>query len=103
MAKPRLHLDVDASRQAPYQALLNRGHDVTRTPNEWVASDGSDEMQILGASAQGRVIFTFNARDFVPLAHRYPRHGGIVLAAQRRMTLSEPITALDRLLRETDA
>jgi hypothetical protein len=34
--KPSLHLDADASIKALYQALIDRGHDVTRTPNEWM-------------------------------------------------------------------
>jgi hypothetical protein len=103
MPEPRLHLDADASRLALYQTLLQRGHDVTRTPNDWIASDASDEMQLLGATAQARCIFTFNIRDFMLLAQRYPRHGGIILAAQQSMRLSELIAALDRLLTETDA
>jgi hypothetical protein len=65
--------------------------------------DASDEAQLLGATAQGRCIFTFNIRDFIRLAARYPRHGGIILAAQRSMGLSELISSLDRLLHETSA
>ncbi len=82
---------------------MHRGHDVTRTPNDWMPADATDEAQLLGATAQGRCIFTFNIRDFVPLAKRYPRHGGIILVAQRSMGLSELISALDRLLIETEA
>jgi hypothetical protein len=103
MPEPRLHLDADASSRPLYQALLNRGHDVTRTPNDWIAEDASDEMQILEATARGRCIFTHNIRDFGPLAQRYPHHGGIILLSQGRMSLSELIAALDRLLSETDA
>jgi hypothetical protein len=103
MPKPRLHLDADASIKALQTALLDRGHDVTRTPNEWMAIDASDETQLLQATAQGRCIFTFNVRDFVVLAQRYPRHGGIILAAQSSWTLSGLIAALDRLLSETQA
>jgi hypothetical protein len=101
--EPRLHLDAEASIRSLYQALLRRGHDVTRTPNDWVAHDASDETQLLGATAQGRIIFTFNVRHFMPLAHQHPEHGGIVLGAQERMSLSELIAAFDRLLTETDA
>lgn len=82
-------------------ALIERGHDVTRTPTEWMTLDASDEQQILGATAQGRCIFTFNARDFVPLAKRYPYHGGIILSTQR--PFHELLHALDRLLVETSA
>ncbi len=103
MAKLRLHLDADASMKALHSALITRGHDVTRTPNEWIAMDAADESQLLGATAQGRAIFTFNIGDFMQLAHRYPQHHGIILAAQSRWTLSDLVKALDRLLSETNA
>lgn len=83
--------------------LLERGHDVTRTPTDWMPLDASDETQLLGALAQGRCIFTFNIRDFTALAHRYPRHGGIILAFQPSWTLVELAEALDRLLSSTTA
>lgn len=103
MTRPRLHLDADASSKALYAALVARGHDVTRTPNEWMPMDASDDVQLLGATAEGRCIFTFNVRDFLPLASRYPEHGGVILAAQASWTLSELTVALDRVLNETDA
>jgi hypothetical protein len=65
--------------------------------------DASDEQQLLGATAHGRPIFTFNVRDFLVLAKQYPRHGGIILAAQSSWTLSELIGALERLLSESEA
>lgn len=101
MAKPRLHLDADTSNAVLANALRKRGYDVSRTPNEWVRADARDVEQLLGATAQGRVIFTFNARDFIPLARRYPRHGGVILSAQRSMP--ELLKALERLLAETEA
>jgi hypothetical protein len=103
MARPGLHLDADASIKALHAALAGWGHDVTRTPNEWMPPDASDEAQLLGATAQGRMIFTFNVRDFIALARQHPRHGGIVLAAQSSWRLADLAPALDRLLRETDA
>lgn len=103
MPKTRLHLDADASIKALHETLVTRGHDVTRTPNEWLARDASDETQLLEATARGRCVFTFNVRDFVVLAQRYPSHGGVILAAQTSWTLSGLITALDRLLSETQA
>jgi hypothetical protein len=103
MPRPQLHLDADASIKALQSALAARGHDVTRTPNEWMAPDASDEMQLLGATAHGRCILTFNARDFVALAGHHPQHGGIILAAQSSWSLSELLAALDRLLSETQA
>lgn len=103
MTEPRLHLDADASIKALHSALTGRGHDVTRTPNEWITPDASDEAQLLTATAQGRCVFTFNVRDFVVLAQSYPRHGGVILAAQASWTLSGLVVALDRLLSETEA
>ncbi len=103
MSKPRLHLDADTSRRALQEALQQRGHDVTRTPTPWAPLDASDEEQLLGATAQGRCILTFNAKDFVRLAARYPAHGGIILATQQSFTLSRLIDALDCLLNTTEA
>jgi hypothetical protein len=101
MPKTRLHLDADTSIKALHAALVAHGHDVTRTPNEWMPLAASDETQLLGATAQGRCIFTFNARDFLLLAQRFPQHAGVILAAQSSWTLAGLILALDRLLIET--
>ena len=103
MPAPRLHLDADTSNKALFAALIVRGHDVTRTPAAWIAEDAGDELQLRSATAQQRIIFTFNVRDFVGLAQQYPDHAGILLAAQDSWTLSRLISALDRMLRETDA
>lgn len=103
MSSPLLHLDADTSIKALHLALINRGHDVTRTPTEWMPLDATDETQLLGATAQGRCIFTFNIRDFLVLAQRYPNHSGIILAAQNSWNLSALIAALDCMLLETKA
>jgi hypothetical protein len=58
MSKPRLHLDADTSIKALHWALLMRGHDVTRTPNEWIQKDATDQTQLLQATEQKRCIFT---------------------------------------------
>jgi hypothetical protein len=101
--KVHLHLDADTSSKALYNALIERGHDVTRTPIDWMPVDANDEQQLLGATAQGRAIFTYNIRDFVALGKLFPNHGGIILAFQKSMSLNETINALDRVLSETDA
>ena len=111
MPRPRLHLDADVSSKALHAALLAQGHDVTRTPNgrpaplslAGIRVDASDRDQLMGATAQGRAILTFNVRDFVWLAKRHSHHGGIILASQRRWTMTGLIAALDRLLSETEA
>jgi hypothetical protein len=98
---PKLHLDADASSKALQQALLNRGHDVTRTPNEWIRTDANDEQQLLAASGQGRVIFTYTIRDFQELGRRYTNFAGILLAAQRSFSLNELVELLDKALSTT--
>jgi len=102
VAEAQLHLDADASIKALVNALRERGHDVTRTPNDWMPADASDREQLLGATAQGRVIFTFNIRDFLALAKKHPRHAGILLAAQSRWSLAELADALDQALSTID-
>jgi hypothetical protein len=101
--RPRLHLDADASIRPLQRALLSRGHDVTRTPNEWMPENATDEAQLLGAAAHGRCILTFNVGDFMLLARRIHDHCGIILIGQRHMPLGDLIRALDRLLTQTDA
>ncbi|MFH1634717.1 MAG: DUF5615 family PIN-like protein [Chloroflexota bacterium] len=82
---------------------MERGHDITRTPNDWMRRNASDERQLLGVTAQGRCISTFNIRDFVALSKQYTHHGGVILAAQSSWSFSELIEALSRLLIETGA
>ena len=89
MARARLHLDADPSLRGLCDELRWRGHDVTRTPNEWMPEDASDEEQLLRATARGRALFSFNASHFVPLAERYPEHAGIILARQRQRRLEQ--------------
>ncbi len=103
MAKPRLHLDADTSIRQLQRALAERGHDVTRTPIEWISQAADDAAQLLGATGQGRVIFTFNVREYLALAERYPHHSDIMLVAQRHWMLSALITALDQMLTATTA
>jgi len=89
--------------KALHTTLVARGYNVTRTPETWMARDATDTEQLLGATAQDRVLFTFNTHDFAALAQQYPQYGGLVLAAQQIWTLSSLIVALDRMLTETDA
>ncbi len=103
MAKLRLHLDASIAQRALYQALLDRGHDVTCTPTPWIRHNSSDLEQLLGATAHGRCIVTHDTKDFLNIARLYPEHHGIILVAQEKWTLSQLIEALDRVLRETDA
>ncbi len=103
MPEPKLHLDMDASRRDLYQALLQKGHDVTRTPNQEIKQDASDEYQLLWATSHRRIFFTFNIKDFIYLAKLHPFHAGILLANQKLTNIAQLIYALDRVLKETTA
>jgi hypothetical protein len=103
MARPRLHLDADASRKDLHKALIAKGHDVTRTPGPGLPLDASDEVQLLWASAHERVSFTFNIGDFLQVSRRITGHRGILLASQQSFSLGELIALLDRVLSETEA
>lgn len=103
MNRPRLHLDADVSYRVLQRVLLERGHDVTRTPCEWMPLDANDEEQLLQATAHGRCILTFNIGDFMRLAGIHPAHGGIALAQQKDWNLPSLIAAVDRMLIETKA
>jgi hypothetical protein len=101
MTRPRLHLDADASMTNLQRELLKRGHDVTRTPNEWANLDTDDDAQLLGATERGRSIFTFNANHFMSLAKKHPKHAGILLSKQKG--LPRLFKSLDRFFTETTA
>lgn len=101
MTKPRLHLDADVSDAKLERELLKRGHDVTRTPNEWIKSNASDEEQLASAAQRHRVIFTFNTKDFVRIARRVLHHAGIILSPRKSMP--QIFKALDRFFNESSA
>lgn len=102
MSNIKLHLDEDASTKALQKALQRCGHDVTRTPNDWIQRSASDEEQLFGATKQGRCIFTFNIKDFVSLSREQSNHGGIILASQSSWEFSSLICALDNMLSTTE-
>ena len=103
MTDPKLHLDMDASRRDLYKALLEKGFDITRTPNKDIQEDAGDEIQLLWATSHQRILFTFNIKDFVNLAKKHPFHGGILLANQNTTHISQMIYGLSKVLTETTA
>jgi len=103
MSKPKLHLDADASQKALLQALLERGHDVTRTPHPGLLLDADDDFQLLWATVQGRIIFTHNIRDFIHKTDQFSNHSGILLGHRSSFNLSDLVRLLDRALTTTSA
>ena len=101
MSKPKIHLDMDASRRDVYQALVKKGHDITRTPNPEIREDASDEYQLLWATSHRRILFSFNIKDYIRLATMHPYHSGILLANQRSTRPAQLIMVIDCILTET--
>jgi len=97
----KLHLDMDTSRKDLYKALLDKGYDVTRTPNKEIPQDASDEIQLLWATTHQRILFTFNIKDFMNLSKKHPYHAGILLANQSSTTISQLIQVLSKILEDT--
>ena len=78
----RLYLDEDV-RPLLARVLRDRGVDCVST-HEAQNLELTDQEQLAFAAGEGRVIVTFNIKDFVPLAQasaeaRQP-HGGIILS-----------------------
>jgi len=101
MTNLKLHLDMDASRKDLHKALLDKGFDVTRTPNKEIPEDASDEMQLLWATSHQRIIFTFNIKDYINLSKKHPFHAGILLANQSTTNVSQLIQVLSKIMNET--
>ena len=90
MSKIRLYLDEDIQEQALILALRNSGVDVTTT-SEANRLSFSDEEQLIWATEQGRVVYSFNRRDFSRLHNIYiaqeKSHTRIILAQQQRYSV----------------
>ena len=81
----KLYLDEDAQRTDLIQALRARRVDV-ETASEANLLGQPDDVQLEYATAQGRVVFTFNRGDFFRLhtewLNRDQHHAGIILSDQ---------------------
>jgi hypothetical protein len=97
----RLYLDEDAMDSDLTESLRSRGIDVTTVRDEHKQGD-SDEQQLLHASQEGRVLYSFNTRDFMILHTRTLEqglsHAGIILVAKRRFSIGEQMRRLVRLI-----
>ena len=67
----------------------------------------TDEAHLLRASSEGRVLYSFNIRDY-SLIHEHwtvvgKEHGGLILARQQRYSIGEQLRRLLRLLNRKSA
>jgi hypothetical protein len=86
MSLIRLFIDEDSMDRQFVRALRARGVDVT-TVGEIGTTSFSDEEQLILATEQQRVLYTFNVGDFCQLHSIYMtqgrNHTGIVISSQQ--------------------
>lgn len=100
MSQICFYLDEDTINAALVKALRNANLDVVT-----VADAGrlgySDEEQLIWATEQGRVIYSFNIGDFCRLHRDFiaqeRNHTGIVLAAQQQYSIGQQLRGLLKL------
>jgi uncharacterized protein with PIN domain len=102
----RLYMDEDAMDQQLVQALRARGVDVI-TVGEIETTGTSDEEQLILATAQGRVLYTFNVGDFCRLHTIYMAeersHAGIVIGTQQQYSVGQQLRAILKLIATVSA
>lgn len=99
--KISLYLDEDARDNGLFRSLKINGVDVI-TVREAGRLGYSDLEQLEWAAIEGRVIYTFNRRDFFQLHTEFlmqgRNHAGIVLAPQQQYSVGEQMRRLLKLI-----
>jgi hypothetical protein len=99
--KIRLYFDEDAMDDDLVAALRARGVDV-ETAYEAGMIEREDDEQLAHASAQGRVIYTFNTGHFCRLHAAFlssgQHHAGIVVSHQQRFSIGSQMRRLLNLI-----
>ena len=98
---PRLFFDEDAMNRKVMRALESRGIDVA-SPLEAGTVGRSDAEQLAWASAEQRLLYSFNVADFFRLHGEWQaagrHHAGIVVASRQRYSVGEQIRRLGAIL-----
>lgn len=101
MTRPRLYMDEDSMDQVLVRSLREQGVDV-RTALDDRMLGMSDQAQLQWATGQGRVLYTYNIRDFARLhaafLARGAMHAGIIFVHQRRFTVGDQMRGVLALL-----
>lgn len=88
------------------QALRNAGVDVVTTADANNLGQ-IDSEQLIWATEQQRVIYTFNVRDFCRLHKTYMEedrvHAGIIIAERQSYSVGEQLRGLQRLIASKSA
>lgn len=106
MSPIRFYLDEDAGKKSLANGLRNAGIDVMTTA-EADRLGSSDDSQLIWATEQRRVIYSFNVGDFCRLHKAYleqqQKHSGIVLAAKQSYATGEQLRGLLKLVESIEA
>lgn len=101
-----LYLDEDARDNGLFRALRSQGVDVI-TVHEAGRLGYSDLDQLEWAIGKGRVIYSFNRRDFYQLHIEFltqgRTHSGIILAPQQQYSIGEQLRRLLKLIEAKSA
>ena len=102
----RLYFDEDSMWQALVDALRARGVDVlTALEAGMLERDDAEHLDV--ATAQGRVLCSFNVADFYRLHTEYlaagKNHSGIILARQQLYTIGEHMRRILKLISRKSA
>lgn len=101
MSKIRLYIDEDAVSMGLVQGLRNAHVDVVTTL-EVDRRETTDLAQLIWASEQGRVIYSFNRRDFMRLQNDFlsqeKKHSGIIIAHQQRYSIGQQLRGLLKII-----
>jgi hypothetical protein len=101
VSRVRLYIDEDAMDGDLVRGLRSRGIDLV-TANEVSMIRQEDETHLREATSHGRVLYSFNIRDFHEIHTNWAalgqEHAGIVLAQQKRYSTGEQIRKLLRLI-----
>ena len=93
----QLYLDEDSMDRDLARALMARGLDVRSVLDANMAGH-PDAQQLEYATAQGRVLYSSNVRDFHRLHYEYMAarrsHSGIILVSQQRFSIGEQLRRL---------
>jgi hypothetical protein len=97
----RLYIDEDSMQSPLVIGLQARGVDVLTALDAGMI-EHSDEGHLEYATKQGRVLYSFNVRDFYRLHQEYlaggKSHAGIILALQQRYSAGEQMRRLLKLI-----
>jgi Domain of unknown function (DUF5615) len=97
----RLYLDEDSFEKSLIKAFCDANLDVV-TVADVSRQSYSDDEQLIWATEQGRVIYSYNRKDFCYLHNEFlateRNHAGIILLQQQRYSVGQQLQGLLKLV-----